>query len=113
RDLVERIAIGDDTLAITLRRGTLISRAQHASDREDDAIGLVVPFQLRRRGVEMKLVIPAEAQRTQPARPDPALIKAVARGHLWCESLTSWLVASPRDIAQPEGIPEGYVVRLL
>ena len=113
RDLVERIAIGDDTLAITLRRGTLISRAQHASDREDDAIGLVVPFQLRRRGVEMKLVIPAEAQRTQPARPDPALIKAVARGHLWCEDLTTGRAASLRDIAEREGITEGYVGRLI
>jgi site-specific DNA recombinase len=113
RDLVERIVIGDDTLAITLRRGALISAEQHASDREDDAIGLVVPLQLRRRGVEMKLVIPGEAHRTQPARPDPAVIKAVARGHLWFHNLATGRAASLRDIAEHEGITEGYVGRLI
>jgi len=113
RDLVERIVIGDDTLAITVRGGALISGAQHASDQDDDAIRLVVSLQLRRRGVEMKLVIPGEVHRTQPARPDPALIKAVARGHLWFEDLATGRAASLRDIAEREGITEGYVGRLI
>jgi hypothetical protein len=87
--------------------------ASPAPDRDDDPIRLAVPFQLRRRGVEIKLVIPGEAHRTQPARPDTALIKAVARGHLWFQDLVTGKAASLRDIAKQEGITEGYVGRLI
>jgi DNA invertase Pin-like site-specific DNA recombinase len=113
RNVIERIIIGDDTLAITLRRAALMSDAKPATDQNDAAIQLLVPLQLRRRGVEIKLVIPGEAHRTQPARPDPALIKAVARGHLWFEDLVTGKAASLREIAEQEGITEGYVGRLI
>jgi len=113
RTVIKRIIIGDDTLAITLRRAALMPDAKPAADQDDDTIQLAVPLQLRRRGVEIKLVIPGEAHRSQPARPDPALIRAVARGHLWFQDLASGKAASLRDIAQQEGITEGYVGRLI
>jgi len=73
----------------------------------------VVPVPLQRRRVGMQRVIPGVAQRTRPARPDAALIKAVARGHLWFQDLAAGRAASLRDIAEREGITEGYVGRLI
>ena len=59
----------------------------------------------------MKLVVEDNADR--PRRPDPALIKSVARAHLWFEDLATGRAASLQAIAEREGITEGYVRRLL
>jgi hypothetical protein len=58
----------------------------------------------------MKLVIPGET--SKPSRLDPALIKAVARGHLWFEDLATGRAAALQAIADREGVTEGYVRRL-
>ena len=108
RDLVERIVIEEDALAITMRRTALI---KNAIGDMDNPIRLAVPIAFRRRGVEMKLVIPGEANR--PARLDPTLIKSVARGHLWFEDLATGRAASLQAIADREDITEGYVRRLI
>src|SRR5258708_6027216 len=54
RELVARIVIEDDALAISLRRAAL-NRSNAGHDK--DPIRFSVPLQFRRRGVEMKLVI--------------------------------------------------------
>jgi site-specific DNA recombinase len=108
RELVARIVIEDDMLAITLRRAAL--RESSAGD-DEDPIRFSVPVQFRRRGVEMKLVIAGDTAR--PARPDPVLIKAVARAHLWFEDLATGRVPSLQAIADREGITESYVRRLI
>jgi hypothetical protein len=113
RELVGRVVIGDDALAITLRHAPLLSGTKLAIAKEGEPIRLTVPLQLRRRGVEMKLVIPGEARHARPLRPDPALIKAVARGHLWFDDLATGRAASLREIAEREGVTEGYVGRLM
>ena len=59
----------------------------------------------------MKLVIADNAAR--PARLDPALIKSVARGHLWFDDVASGRAASLQAIAEREGVTEGYVRRLI
>jgi hypothetical protein len=78
---------------------------------DEDPIRFSVPVQFRRRGVEMKLVIAGETAR--PARPDPVLIKAVARAHLWFEDLATGRARSLQAIADREGITESYVRRLI
>ena len=97
RELVARIVIKDDALAISLRRAAL--NGSNAGD-DEDPIRFSVPVQFRRRGVEMKLVIAGEMAR--PARPDPVLIKAVARAHLWFEDLATGRAASLQAIADCE-----------
>jgi site-specific DNA recombinase len=108
RDVVERVVIGDDALVITLRRTALIKDTR---DNPDVLVCFTVPVQFRRRGVEMKLVIADIPDR--PARLDPALIKAIARGHLWFEDLATGRAVSLQAIADREGITEGYVRRLI
>ena len=108
RELVARIVIKDDALAISLRRAAL--NGSNAGD-DEDPIRFSVPVQFRRRGVEMKLVIAGKTAR--PARPDPVLIKAVARAHLWFEYLATGRGRSLQAIAEREGMTESYVRRLI
>ena len=108
RELIARIVIEDDVLAITLRRAALSE--SNAGD-DEDPIRFSVPVEFRRRGGEMKLVIAGETAR--PARPDPVLIKAVARAHLWFEDLATGRARSLQAIADREGITESYVRRLI
>lgn len=44
---------------------------------------------------------------------DPALLKAVARGHKWFEELVSGRAAFTREIAAREGVNERFVRRLI
>ena len=68
-----------------------------------------VPFQLRRRGVEIRLVLRGEGAEA----PDDKLAALVARSHRWLDQLTSGAIASIRGIAQAEGIDGGDVSRFL
>src|SRR5260370_750154 len=97
---------------ITLRRAALSAKTAKASE-PGDSVPVLVPVEFRRRGVEIKLIIPGDLHRDKRARLDPALIKAVARGHVWFENLATGRATSIQAIADTEGKTEGYVRRLI
>ena len=83
--------------------------------RESDWEGsspLSVPYTLRRRGVETKMVLELDSH-LRAARPDPTLIKSIARGHYWNSLLVSGKVASIREIERSSGVTETYVRRMI
>lgn len=74
------------------------------------AVTQFVPLQIRRRGVEMRLVLSNKG----PSRdPDRTLLKAIARGYKWFQELASGRSISTSEIARREGIDDGYVRRLM
>jgi site-specific DNA recombinase len=68
-----------------------------------------VPLKVRRRGVEMRLIINGG---DEPRKPDPALLKAFGRARVWFEELASGRVRSLVEIARREGLAKRYVTRL-
>jgi len=84
-------------------------------DRSDpeDALRLSVEACLRRRGGELRLILPSANQDDLPARRDPALIKAVARGYRWYEKLISGEVTSVKTLAAEMGLNQRYVARVV
>ena len=70
-----------------------------------------IPIEMKRCGVELSLVI--EGETSAAKRPDPSLLKAVARGHRWFKELASGRTASIREIAEREGVCDSYVKRLI
>ncbi len=66
----------------------------------------------RRRGVATKLVLPGRAEPHHSAKCDPTLIKAIARGRLWFEELTTGRARSLHELATREGITRRYIRRL-
>ena len=76
----------------------------------DSPIELTAPVAFRRRGVEMRLVLPRQNDRS---RCDPTLIKAIARGRAWFEELAAGRARSLRELAERDGITRRYVRRLV
>ena len=66
---------------------------------------------IKRRGVETKLVLtdgPSDAR-----NPDPALVRTIARSHLWRRDLTSGKAASIGELAKQHGEDAAEVSRFL
>lgn len=85
--------------------------AAHEHD-EEDRLQLRIEARLQRTGSEIRLVVAPGAADERPARRDEALIKAVARGHVWYERLVSGEVDSLRTIAKDLRVNERYVSRI-
>ena len=114
RDLVEEVVIGETAISITVRTPLLgVETKEAPQETKSGTMVLSAPVEFRRRGVETKLVLPARVRLDEPARLDPALLKAVARGRLWFEELAAGRVASMQAIADREGMTQRYVSRLL
>ena len=82
-DLVERIDLRPGDISISLKGetlGTLLE--QNLEDLPQEHLMITMPFQLRKRGVETKLIF-ADA----PGDRDEALIKNIATAHNWFEQI--------------------------
>ena len=105
-DLVHRVELGRDEITIAVDLTPVLGEPE-------TLIRCTVPAQLKRRGVEMRLVLDSSDNSTRTSNPDPALIKAIARAHRWFNDLAGGRTASLREIAKAEGVSDRYVSRLL
>jgi DNA invertase Pin-like site-specific DNA recombinase len=69
-----------------------------------------VPMTIRRRGVELRLIL--EGHTEEPRPHDPALLKALARARSWFEEVACGKVASLAALARREGLRKRYLTRL-
>ncbi|WP_051279870.1 hypothetical protein [Hellea balneolensis] len=77
----------------------------------DIPLCLIKPMTIRRRGQEMKMVI--GGQNPQAAKPDPVLIKLVAKAHVLRKGLESGSIASIKDFGRAYGIDHADAKRML
>jgi hypothetical protein len=68
-----------------------------------------VPMQIRRRGVELRLVINGRARAS--GKTDQSLLRAAARAHCWFDDLVGG--RSMVEIAKCNGVGKQYVSRLI
>ncbi len=113
--LVERVELGPDAVTLYLDSAALLhwmdaSLAHNQTESNPSAIILTVPVRLKRRGVELKLVL---ADRQQPIRRDRSLINALARGFGWHEELCTGASASLGTIARRENVSPTLVRRYI
>ena len=104
--LVQRVEIGSERIAISMDLSGFLGGEPAVARKE-------VPAQLRRRGVETKLVLAGPAISATPCHPDPSLVRALVRARAWFDDLASGRVGSLSEIAEAEGVSEGYVGHLL
>ena len=67
-------------------------------------------MQLKRRGVEMRLVIGGD---DNPARTDATLIASIARAHQWFQQLALGQASNIAEIATREKVDRSYAARIL
>jgi hypothetical protein len=115
QDLVEKVVIEQQTITIRVRHSSLLGGAivPSSSENRSEPIELTAGVAFRRRGVEMRLVLPAVAIQNHRSRCDPTLIKAIARGRAWFEELAAGRARSLRELAERDGITRRYVRRLV
>lgn len=105
--LVERVDVASDRLSIQLNASAVAKFLE--SDLEDISSGhlsISVPFRIRRRGVEAKLIIGADS-----TTPDQTLIQAIAYAFVWLEEIKSG--EQVRDISERYGkAPDKLLLRL-
>jgi len=94
-------------MQITLNLGAMLRPDQFPHRGATLRMTRLVPMQLRRHGVETRLVISGEA--VTASRTDPALLRALVRGYLWFNELASGRVVSTKQIAEREGLSDSYV----
>lgn len=103
-DLVTRARVTPGSLEIELHRDKLASMFE-ASAKELPAgvANISAPFELRRRGVETKLVYGYE-----PPKVDSVLLRRVARGYAWWDEIRSGK-ATFKDIVKRESLSRRFV----
>jgi site-specific DNA recombinase len=105
--IVERVGLKRDGMQITLDLRALLPADRFPDGGTNLKMIRLVPLQMRRRGVETRLVIPGEA--LAAGRVDTALLRALARGYKWFGELAAGAASSTRQIAAREGLSHSYV----
>jgi len=114
--LVARITIASGTMIVQIRRDELLQTigvVDRDAMHDGSTVGhheIVVPFALRRRGVEAKLIV-GDDQQSKTV--DPILISAIAKAHAWFQYLASGSKSSVNDIARGQGLAANEISRLL
>ena len=108
-ELVEKAVLTDEGIRLGLNIPVPSKGSGDAPLRKVLQLFRFVPLKVKRRGVEMRLIINGG---DEPRKPDPALLKAFARARGWFEELASGRVCSLVEIARREGLPKRYVTRL-
>lgn len=115
---VSRIELQPDRLTIRIDVSSLLSTLSGEEIRDDqskpnpvESKAIELKHQLRRRGVEAKLVF-AEPEAREP-NPDHHLIKLVAKAHLWANKLSDGTASSIGDLASQQEEDPAEISRFL
>lgn len=106
---VQRVELRQDGIRITLSLASLASLVVPEMDSNAATIVRDIPMQMKRRGVEKRLIIGGAG----PARVDRTLLKTIVRAHKWFNELVSGRVHTMAEIASQEGIDKSYVSRVI
>ncbi|MCP4319857.1 MAG: hypothetical protein GY789_28740 [Hyphomicrobiales bacterium] len=116
--IVRRIELHLDRMTIDINTSKLIAPLSETPEQtelnlkshsEIDRIELT--HSIRKRGVETKIVLNGNGSDSR--NPDPALIRAIAKSHLWRMDLASGKATSIRDLADKHGESAAEVSRFL
>jgi site-specific DNA recombinase len=107
-ELVEKTVLTDEGIRLGLKISVPWGGPGSAPLHKVLHLFRFVPLTVKRRGIEMRLIINGD----EPRKPDPALLKAFARARGWFEELASGRVRSLVEIARREGLAKRYVTRL-
>ncbi len=105
-NLAERVVLGTDQITITLDLSSM-------TGTPDTTISHSIPTCIRRRGVEMRLVLDGPDKGEAPANPDRRLIRCVVQAHAWFDDLNQGRVATLSDIVRKEGISDRHISQVL
>jgi site-specific DNA recombinase len=109
-ELVERVALRNDGVTISINLQSLLPAGSVVRERPFLTFTEFVPLRMKRWGVAMRLVIGGSVS---TGTADPTLLKAIARGRKWFNELASGRAKFTQEIAAREGVNGRFVRRLI
>jgi site-specific DNA recombinase len=110
-ELVERVELASDGIRVSIKLPIAGAEKSQAQLPDRVAITRSFPMQLKRRGVELRLIV-GDHNRSATFV-DLSLLKAVARAHRWFDEISTGKARSLAEIAAREGLAVRYVGRLI
>jgi site-specific DNA recombinase len=114
RSILDHVTLEPGKLTLAVNRKNLTAALGRPSTESDASRGpllWVVPFCLRRRGVEAKLIV--RNGEARPASIDKNLVEAISQAYTWLKQLSTGAAKSAAEIAAGAGIDDGEVSRVL
>jgi DNA invertase Pin-like site-specific DNA recombinase len=122
RNVVHRVTIHDSSVELLLNRTALRQElavtqegkqpSNHSCPAAENLIRLQIPANLKRCGLEMRLIVAPESKLIL-SRVEPSLLKALAKAHEWYGWILAGEATGPTSIAQRIGLDETYVGKVL
>jgi hypothetical protein len=109
--VIDRVDLGQDGLRLSIKLPLSNAESGAPDGSSHLSIKRHVPMQIRRRGVEIRLVINGGARTS--CKTNQSLLRAVARAHCWFDDLVSGRCGSMVEIARSNGVGKQYVSRLI
>jgi hypothetical protein len=105
-NFVRRVELQKSGIRLTLSLASLI-----ALEVKDNPIIIIrdIPMKMKRRGIEMRLIINGAG----PARVDQTLLKTIVKAHKWFNDLTTGKMKNMAEIASRDGVDKSYVSRVV
>ncbi len=107
--LIDRVDLGQDGMRLSIKLPLSNAECGAPDGSSHLSIKRHVPMQIRRRGVELRLVINGGTRAS--CKTDQSLLRAVARAHCWFDDLVGG--RSMVEIAKCYGVGKQYVSRLI
>lgn len=116
--IIHKVIVGPEELTFHIDKyGLATACGLNQTDRprgsKEQIYSMTFKASFRRIGSETKLIINDGQVGNDRPRRDPAILKALARAHLWAKRLHSGEVKSLNDIATTEGLGRGYVCDII
>jgi site-specific DNA recombinase len=109
--VVDRVELSDSGFRLALKLPMTASGRQAAEKLIYLPITRVVPMKIKRRGVEMRLIM--NGNNASIIKADSVLLKTIARAYHWAQDLMSGRMRSVEELAEHHQIGPRYVRRLL
>jgi hypothetical protein len=109
--LIERLGLKQDGIQVSIKLPIPASDERDPATPNELGLTRFVPMRMKRRGVEMRLILDGDAG--PAARVDLPLLKATARAYRWSDDLVSGQVRSIGEIAKREHLTGRYVRRVM
>ena len=109
--LVEHVGLKQNGFQVSIKLPIPSDEGRDAATSNELALARFVPMRMKRRGVEMRLIIDGDA--TLTARVDLPLLNATARAYRWSNDLLAGRTQSIGEIARREHLTSRHVRRVM
>ncbi len=113
--VLDKVTLGTGRMRVQISRNGLLARLgvpTGSLDNRNEFWAFEVPYKLRNRGRQLK-ILPEGITQATSSEPDPTLLKLLRRAHAWRQQLETGPSETVADLAATNGVNASYFTRVL